>query len=675
VADLRDVSAQTERLRQQGMRRLMVVSGDFAWCQQQVQQWVSLLPGDWLWLGDAPQSPLHCAPGAAKTLLGQEFLHAVFDARHGFDAQALAIVAGTLKAGSWLLLLVPEWASWLTQPDNDSLRWGETAAPVATPNFISRLQKLLLADPQVAKLCQNQAPVLPAPLPAPAWQPNDVSQQQQLLEQLLTEKPGIYVLTAPRGRGKSALAGSLAARWPGRCLISAPAKAATEVLANFAGDAFHFIAPDRLLALESSELPRDIDWLLIDEAAAIPAPMLERLVRLFPRTLLTTTLQGYEGTGRGFLLKFCAGLPDVTLCKLDKPLRWAQQDPLEHFIERALLFSEAEPETRGTDVHFCFPRQQDWQDKPETLEAIYQLLTSAHYRTSPLDLRRMMDAPGMHFSAALQGKSVQAALWLVDEGGLSAELAQAIWAGLRRPAGNLVAQSLAAHGGWPEAAQMRSRRISRIAVTPALRRHGIGQQLVQQSIDQAQGLDFLSVSFGYTPALWHFWQACGFQLARFGTRPEASSGCYAAMAILPLSERGRVLAGKAAQRLARDWRWLQPLLDGVELAFPAMADDQPDDEDWRELAGFAWAQRSFDASIGALGRLLNNTSQPLPLLQGMLLARLSQAELIGLSGLSGKKALLNGWRQEAERALLALDKNRAEEWRDRLIRMKNGEID
>ena len=645
----------------------MVVSGEAQWCQLQAQQWISILPGDWLWIGDAPQTPLNYSPSAAKTLLGQEFLHAVFDARDGFHAEALAVLAGTLKAGSWLVILAPEWERWPTQPDLDSLRWSETSAPIATPNFIHRLQKLLLADEQVALLRQHYAPVLPSPPDTVDWQPNDTSQQQQLLQQLLASEPGISVLIAPRGRGKSALAGTLAARWPGRCLISAPAKVATDVLATFAGEAFEFIAPDRLLALPAAERPENIDWLLIDEAAAIPGPMLHQLVRLYPRVLLTTTLQGYEGTGRGFLLKFCTALPEATILRLEQPLRWSQHDPLERFIDEALLFSEAEPVADERDIDFSYPQQNEWQASGTQLEAMYRLLASAHYRTSPLDLRRMMDAPGMHFSAALQGEKVQGALWLVDEGGLSVGLAEAVWAGLRRPAGNLVAQSLAAHGGWPEAAILTSRRISRIAISPALRQRGIGRQMIQQSLERAEGLDFLSVSFGYTEALWHFWQSCGFRLVRFGTKPEASSGCYTAMAMLPLSEAGRVLAGKGWKKLARDWPWLRPRLQGIDLALPMaenepVASDEPDEDDWRELAGFAWAHRPFEASIGALGRLVGNNSPDLPLLHGALIERLPSAGLIQQSGLSGRKALLAGWRQETQRALVQLDPQRSASW-------------
>lgn len=84
-------------------------------------------------------------------------------------------------------------------------------------------------------------------------------------------------------------------RIAGSAIVTAPAKAATDVLAQFAGEKFRFIAPDALLASDEQA-----DWLVVDEAAAIPAPLLYQLVSRFPRTLLTTTVQGYEGTGRGF---------------------------------------------------------------------------------------------------------------------------------------------------------------------------------------------------------------------------------------------------------------------------------------------------------------------------------------------------------------------------------------
>ncbi len=211
----------------------------------------------------------------------------------------------------------------------------------------------------------------------------------------------------------------------------------------------------------------------------------------FPRVLLTTTVQGYEGTGRGFLLKFCATLPQWQPLSLQQPMRWAAGDALERIIDHALLFNE-EPvwAVAGQSPIFGAIEQAELCADPQRLRRFYALLCSAHYRTSPLDLRRLMDAPGMHFSAASLEDEVVGALWLVDEGGLSVELAHEVWAGRRRPRGNLVAQSLAAHSGQWWAPTLRSRRITRIAVLPELRQQGIASRLVEQQKRVSQGLDF-----------------------------------------------------------------------------------------------------------------------------------------------------------------------------------------
>ena len=96
------------------------------------------------------------------------------------------------------------------------------------------------------------------------------------------------------------------------------------------------MAPDALLASTT-----EADWLIVDEAAAIPGPLLEKLVSRFPRVLLTTTVQGYEGTGRGFLLKFCARFSGLRRYTLSTPVRWAAGCPLERIVANALLFDDA----------------------------------------------------------------------------------------------------------------------------------------------------------------------------------------------------------------------------------------------------------------------------------------------------------------------------------------------
>ena len=664
MAELTALHTLTAQMKREGIRRLLVLSGEEGWCFDHALKLRDALPGDWLWISPQPDAENHCSPSALQTLLGREFRHAVFDARHGFDAAAFAALSGTLKAGSWLVLLLPVWEEWENQPDADSLRWSDCPDPIATPHFVQHLKRVLTADNYAILWRQNQPFSLAHFTPRTDWHPATGApqpEQQQLLQQLLTMPPGVAAVTAARGRGKSALAGQLISRIAGSAIVTAPAKAATDVLAQFAGEKFRFIAPDALLASDEQA-----DWLVVDEAAAIPAPLLHQLVSRFPRTLLTTTVQGYEGTGRGFLLKFCARFPHLHRFELQQPIRWAQGCPLEKMVSEALVFDDENftHTPQGNIVISAF-EQTLWRSEPETPLKVYQLLSGAHYRTSPLDLRRMMDAPGQYFLQAAGENEIAGALWLVDEGGLSQQLSQAVWAGFRRPRGNLVAQSLAAHGSNPLAATLRGRRVSRIAVHPARQREGTGRQLIAGALQYTHDLDYLSVSFGYTGELWRFWQRCGFVLVRMGNHREASSGCYTAMALLPMSDAGKQLAEREHYRLRRDAQALAQW-NGEMLPVDPLNDAVLSDDDWLELAGFAFAHRPLLTSLGCLLRLLQTSELALPALRGRLQKNVSDAQLCTTLKLSGRKMLLVRQREEAAQALFALNEVRTERLRDRI---------
>ncbi|HFL9393293.1 TPA: tRNA cytosine(34) acetyltransferase TmcA [Escherichia coli] len=664
MAELTALHTLTAQMKREGIRRLLVLSGEERWCFDHALKLRDALPGDWLWISPQPDAENHCSPSALQTLLGREFRHAVFDARHGFDAAAFAALSGTLKAGSWLVLLLPVWDEWENQPDADSLRWSDCPDPIATPHFVQHFKRVFTANNDAILWRQNQPFSLAHFTPRTDWHPATGApqpEQQQLLQQLLTMPPGVAAVTAARGRGKSALAGQLISRIAGSAIVTAPAKAATDVLAQFAGEKFRFIAPDALLASDEQA-----DWLVVDEAAAIPAPLLYQLVSRFPRTLLTTTVQGYEGTGRGFLLKFCARFPHLHRFELQQPIRWAQGCPLEKMVSEALVFDDENftHTPQGNIVISAF-EQTLWRSEPETPLKVYQLLSGAHYRTSPLDLRRMMDAPGQHFLQAAGENEIAGALWLVDEGGLSQELSQAVWAGYRRPRGNLVAQSLAAHGSNPLAATLRGRRVSRIAVHPTRQREGTGRQLIAGALQYTHDLDYLSVSFGYTEELWRFWQRCGFVLVRMGNHREASSGCYTAMALLPMSDAGKQLAEREHYRLRRDAQALAQW-NGEMLPVDPLNDAVLSDDDWLELAGFAFTHRPLLTSLGCLLRLLQTSELALPALRGRLQKNASDAQLCTTLKLSGRKLLLVRQREEAAQALFALDDVRTERLRDRI---------
>lgn len=124
-----------------------------------------------------------------------------------FDVAAFAALAGTLRAGSWLVLLVPNFAQWPARPDADSLRWSDAPDPISTPNFVYRFCQQISADNASILWRQGEECVVPAFAARPRWRPADghpQAEQAAVLAELSGFPPGIAALTAERGRGKSA---------------------------------------------------------------------------------------------------------------------------------------------------------------------------------------------------------------------------------------------------------------------------------------------------------------------------------------------------------------------------------------------------------------------------------------------------------------------------------------
>jgi len=57
-----------------------------------------------------------------------------------------------------------------------------------------------------------------------------------------------------------------------------------------------FVAPDDLIANK-----HDVSLLMVDEAAAVPVQMLSELLQSYSRIVFSSTIHGYEETGRGFV--------------------------------------------------------------------------------------------------------------------------------------------------------------------------------------------------------------------------------------------------------------------------------------------------------------------------------------------------------------------------------------
>lgn len=537
----------------------------------------------------------------ATNLLGQEFEHILFDGRNGIHLEALAIAAGTLKMGGTLCLVLSNWENLSQQPDQDSLRWNGNQSAIATPNFIYHF-KQCIERYHFPILREESAVEFPAVFYSNEHHKNATLVQQQIIENILQADQDIYFLTAKRGRGKSALLGVLANQIQVPVYLTAPNKSAVHSVIEFSEREIEFIAPDELtIRLQNEPEFSQSAWLFVDEAAMIPLPLLQQYSQYFQHIVFSTTIHSYEGTGRGFELKFKRKIHRTFQhFELKQPLRWQENDPLEDFIDDLLLLN-TEDEFQQFPFQPHLPYQIREVQKPHHIAEFYGLMTLAHYRTSPLDLRRLLDGENQRFYFAEYQQNLLGAIWALEEGNMADdELIIQIQQGKRRPKGNLVPQALCFHENLSQACKLRSLRISRIAVQPNWQKKGIGQNLMK--FMENSEVDFLSVSFGYTDELAKFWQKCGFVLVHLGEHQEASSGCYSAIALKGLSKEGLALVDTAHKQFQRN----------IPLSFHPFAinfeqnnlDWVLDEFDWISLKNFANFYRTLFSSIPAIRRLL-----------------------------------------------------------------------
>lgn len=688
----------------------------------------------------APPGVEVVAARQARGLLGQERDLIVFDAHAGFDADAFGAVSGSIVGGGLLLLLCPPLEAWpqYADPAAEAIAvWPHTIHDLSG-RFLQRLSRLLgqtiaaggqtvlvsansqrdaavqamldSAPPPPALSLDNKPPATP---PEAGMRSADQRAAVAAIEHVLQgHRRRPLVLVADRGRGKTAALGIAAAQLmrgavqgpaaagahPAarfRIVVTAPRLAAVAPLFRHAqgllpgviAHAGHlqwgaaelrFVAPDALC----STLPA-ADLLLVDEAAAIPASLLQTLLRHYSRLVFSTTTHGYEGTGRGFAVRFRQTLdaqaPGWSELILREPIRWADDDPLEQWVFDSLLLDASCAE----DGHVSAAAPGNVQVKRLTrdrlatdeplLKQLFGLLVVAHYRTRPNDLRNLLDGPGLAVYAMCYQGAVVATALVAMEGGFDRPLTEAMAAGRRRPRGHLIPQSLVAHLGLRVAGGQRCARVMRIAVHPAVQGRGLGRGLLRylRAEAAAQGADLIGASFGATAPLLKFWRAEDLWPVRVGFRRDHASGEHSVMVLSALSPAGASVLAAAREGLRTDL----PLtvadalseLDPAVVALllqdrPGESDHQaPSARDRDNVRAFVNGERSYEDCLASLWRYTlwalrapttSLTDPQLTVLVCRLLQHHSWAQLAHASGLAGK-AELKGVLQSALRQLLS----------------------
>ncbi len=680
-------------------RQFVIISGSLKQCCQIAKDFS--LNINTLWLSNIPlEAQQTLAINKATTLLGQQFQALVFNTHPdnkntmAFDANAFGAATGTIIGGGYLILLTPD----LTQ-------WGEKSY------FLQRFIRLLKEQNSVLFYHKNKRPP-PAcyQLFAPPPQDQKLSSEQEIvfnamLRVVQGHRRRPLVLTSDRGRGKSTLLGKLAAHLLQQnisCIIvTAPSRKIANTLFSAAYLALkeypaseqllqglHFLSPDEL----HQQKPK-ADLILVDEAASFPLPMLKDFIKRHSRLIFATTEHGYEGSGRGFAIRFRTLLDKICplwkSVRLEQPFRWRANDPLENFTFDALLLKTdiaIQPpspyfnaiKSNQTSLTNDKPRrvkQQELLHNETLLREIFGLLVSAHYQTRPSDLVRLLDDPQYQIFILRHQKHLIATAVIVQEGGLNQDLATEIYNGQRRPQGHLVPQLLATHVGIKEAPCYYADRIMRIAVHPELQGKGIGRYLLHYLIDyskQKNKVDYIATSFGATPELIAFWSKANFKTVQIGMKRDASSGTHSIIMLQPLNTKAQSLFILAQNNFKQSFPLLlaDPLRDleaslvialFQQLSMPIKQTGLVLDETERyALMGFCDQQRGYESSIAIIHKLtlsylsqpikaIDLTSDELQILIGKVLQKHQWQSLVKSLHITGKKQAVKLLRQAVKK--------------------------
>uniref|UniRef100_A0A914HDX2 RNA cytidine acetyltransferase n=1 Tax=Globodera rostochiensis TaxID=31243 RepID=A0A914HDX2_GLORO len=281
-----------------------------------------------------------------------------------------------------------------------------------------------------------------------------------------------------------------------------------------------YIHPSESVKLGQAEL------LVIDEAAAIPMPLVKQLIHGNFLVFLASTTNGYEGTGRSLSLKLleqlrkggggaAVGQPQRILFELtlEESIRYAINDPVEDWLNRTLCLNSQNlpnsvagtPAPESCELYFVnrdslFSFHKAAEVFLTNLMSIYVVslvwpvkfnrfifLLAAHYKNTPDDLQMLADAPAHHIFVLMAPvpadqssvPQILAVVQLCLEGSISRQSVTNVREKGRRAAGDVIPWTLCQHFLDDEFPTLCGARIVRVAVHPNFQGMGYGSQAVR----------------------------------------------------------------------------------------------------------------------------------------------------------------------------------------------------
>ncbi|XP_077050614.1 RNA cytidine acetyltransferase isoform X2 [Siphateles boraxobius] len=277
-----------------------------------------------------------------------------------------------------------------------------------------------------------------------------------------------------------------------------------------------YIHPADAVKLGQAEL------LVIDEAAAIPLPLVKKLLGPY-LVFMASTINGYEGTGRSLSLKLiqqlrqqsadsqqnlsaenrntstarlaaARSLHEVTL---HESIRYGQGDHVEKWLNELLCLDCLSvpriisgcplPQTCdlyyvNRDTLFCYHKASE-----TFLQRLMALYVASHYKNSPNDLQLLSDAPAHHLFCLLPPvpptqsslPEVLAVVQVCLEGEISRQSILTSLSRGKKASGDLIPWTVSEQFQDPEFGGLSGGRIVRIAVNPDYQGMGYGSRALQ----------------------------------------------------------------------------------------------------------------------------------------------------------------------------------------------------
>ncbi|XP_014003106.1 RNA cytidine acetyltransferase [Salmo salar] len=278
-----------------------------------------------------------------------------------------------------------------------------------------------------------------------------------------------------------------------------------------------YIHPADSVKLGQAEL------LVIDEAAAIPLPLVKKLLGPY-LVFMASTINGYEGTGRSLSLKLIQQLRQQSSesqqslsaenrstntarlnaarslqeVSLHESIRYAMGDPVERWLNELLCLDCLNiprvisgcplPQTCdlyyvNRDTLFCYHKASE-----AFLQRLMALYVASHYKNSPNDLQMLSDAPAHHLFCLLPPvpptqnslPEVLAVIQVCLEGEISRQSILNSLSRGKKASGDLIPWTVSEQFQDPEFGSLSGGRVVRIAVNPDYQGMGYGSRALQQ---------------------------------------------------------------------------------------------------------------------------------------------------------------------------------------------------